>query len=137
MIWAAIVETLAANIWPLAFLLVAFLILKQVKDDVRPIFTAMMGPITKQAQTNAIAWALGMALGVLSSLSALTEVAQQMHWVYVAIACKVLGPGLATIVALVKQSPVAPTPPSSSPTPPPTGSTAAPFPAAVPKSPTP
>lgn len=130
MIWAAIVETLAANIWPLCFLLVAFLVLKQVKDDVRPIFTAMMGPITKQAQTNAIAWALGMALGVLSSLSALTEVAQTMHWVYVAIACKVLGPGLATIVALVKQSPVAPTPPAAATPPPPapSGSTNPPFP---------
>lgn len=127
--WAAIVESLGALVWPLAFLLVALLILKQVKDDVRPIFIGMIGPLAKQAQTNAVAWTIGIMLGVLSSLGALTEVATTMHWVYVAIACKVLGPGLATIVALVKQSPVASAPlvtlpPAAAPT----GSTNPPFP---------
>lgn len=133
MIWATIVELLAANVWPLVGLLFGFLILKQVKDDVRPIFSAMVGPLAKQAQTNAIAWTIGIMLGVLSSLGALTEVATTMHWVYVAIACKVLGPGLATIVALVKQSPVPPAPIAAPPAPLPAGSTNPPFP----KSPTP
>ncbi len=105
--------------WQLITLLIALLILKQVKDDVRPIFLSMVGPLTKQAQTNAIAWTVGIMLGVLSSLGALTEVATQMHWVYVAILCKVLGPGLATIVALIKQSPNSPPAP---------GSTTPPFP---------
>lgn len=113
-------DIFAANslVWPLAFLLISLLILKQVKDDVRPIFLGMVAPLAKQAQTNAVAWTVGLMLGVLSSLGALTEVATTMHWTYVAIGCKVLGPGLATIVALIKQSPVAPvalppTPPTS------------------------
>ena len=97
-------------VWPLSFLLIALLILKRVQDDVRPIFLGMVGPLAKQAQTNAVAWTVGLMLGVLSSLGALTEVATQMQWTYVAIACKVLGPGLATIVALIKQSPVEPKP---------------------------
>ncbi len=109
--------------WQLITLLVSLLILKQVKDDIRPIFAGMVGPLAKQAQTNAIAWAIGLMLGILSSLGALTEVATQMKWVYVAILCKVLGPGLATIVALIKQSPV---PPDTKPAP--TGTTIPPFP---------
>ncbi len=103
------VQILAANVWPLVGLLVSLIILKQIKDDIRPIFGAMVAPLAKQAQVNAVAWTVGIMLGVLSSLGALTEVATQMQWTYVAIACKVLGPGLATIVALIKQSPVQPT----------------------------
>lgn len=117
-----IASALAPLVWPLVGLLVGLLVLKQVKDDVRPIFLGMVGPLAKQAQSNATAWAVGIMLGVLSSLGALTEVATTMHWVYVAIACKVLGPGLATIVALIKQSPVAP------PAPPVVVKTAPPFP---------
>lgn len=112
-------DILAPLVWPLIGLLVSLLILKQVKDDVRPIFIAMVGPLAKQAQTNATAWAVGLMLAVLSSMGALTEVATQMGWIYVSIVCKVLGPGLATIVALIKQSPVVPEPPKSTPTAPP------------------
>lgn len=104
--WDAIIESLSVLVWPLIGILFGLLILKQLKDDVRPIFLSMVGPLAKQAQTNAIAWATGIMLGVLSSLGALTEVAAQMKWVWVGILCKVLGPGLATIVALIKQSPV-------------------------------
>ncbi len=118
---------LEADVWPLTGLLIALLILKQVKDDVRPIFLALVGPLQKQAQSNAVAWAVGIMLGVLSSLGALTEVAAAQHWVYVGIICKVIGPGLATIVALIKQSPV---PPDLKPAP--TGTTTPPFSATPP-----
>lgn len=115
-------------VWPLVGILFGLIVLKKVKDDVRPIFIAMTEPLKKQAQTNAVAWAIGLMLGVLSSLQALTEVAQQMHWVWVGILCKVLGPGFATIVALVTRSPAEKTPivvPSAQV---PNGSTAASFP---------
>lgn len=109
-------DALAPFAWSSIGILIAVLVLKQVRNDIRPIFIAMVDPLKKQAQTNATAWAVGLMLGVLSSLGALTEVATQMHWIYVAIACKVLGPGLATIVALIKQSPVEPpAPPAPSP----------------------
>jgi hypothetical protein len=110
-----LVVMLVDHVWQLAFLLPVLLVLKQVKDDVRPIFVGMVGPLAKQAQSNALSWSVGIMLGVLSSLGALTEVATQMHWVYVAIGCKVLGPGLATIVALVKQSPATPPTPVATP----------------------
>lgn len=95
--------------------LAALVIYRSIRNDIRPIFMGMVDPLRKQAQTNAVAWVVGMMLGILSSLGALVEVAQQMHWVYIGIMCKVLGPGLATIVALIKQSPVQPMPPPSTP----------------------
>lgn len=110
---STLADILTPLVWPLIGLLIALLVLKQVKDDVRPIFLAMVNPLARQAQTNATAWAVGMMLAVLSSMGALTEVATQMGWTYVAIACKVIGPGLATIVALIKQSPIQQTPPTN------------------------
>ena len=115
-----LLEILAFNIWQLSFILIALIILKRIKDDIRPIFIGMVTPLTKQAQTNAVAWAVGIMLGTLASMGALVEVASQMGWVYVAIACKVSSPFLATIVALIKQSPTT-LPPSS-------GNTQPPFP---------
>lgn len=106
-----LVLILAENIWPLVGVLIALLILKQVKDDIRPIFVGMVGPLAKQAQSNAISWVTGIFLATLSMLGALNEVATTMHWTYVGIACKVFGPPLATVIALIKQSPVSAPPP--------------------------
>lgn len=119
-IFNALVLMLASNVWPLTGLLIALLILKKIKDDVRPIFLKMVDPLARQAQSNAVAWAVGILLAILSMLGALTEVAQQQGWVWVGIACKVLGPPIATIVALTRQSP-------ANPPPPPTGATTYPF----------
>lgn len=92
-------------VWPLTFLLIALLILKRIRDDVRPIFRAMVDPLAKQAQTNAVAWAIGIMLGIQSSMGALKEVADAMGWIVVANMCKIVGPGLCTIVALIMKSP--------------------------------
>lgn len=101
-----LIEVLAANVWLLGGLLIALVILKQVKDDVRPIFISMVGPLTKQAQTNAVAWAQGILLSYLSLLGALAEVSVTMHWVWIGIFCKVSGPPVATVIALMNRSPV-------------------------------
>ncbi len=58
-----VVEILATNVWQLIGIMFGLLILKQVKADIRPIFLGMVGPLTKQAQSNAAAWAVGIMLG--------------------------------------------------------------------------
>lgn len=100
-------------VWPMTFLLIALIILRQIRDDVRPIFRAMVDPLTKQAQTNAVAWAIGIMLGIQSSLGALKEVADAQQWVVVANTCKIVGPGLCTIVALILRSPTEKRPPQN------------------------
>lgn len=113
------------NVWLLAGLLISLLILKQVKDDVRPIFISMVGPLAKNAGSNAVQWAQGILLAYLSLLGAAAEVSITMHWVWIGIFCKLSGPPVATIIALVNKSPVN----STSSVPP--GSTTPPFPVAA------
>lgn len=120
--WDTLIEMLAANVWQLVSLLISFLILKQVKDDIRPIFLALVGPLTKNAASNAIQWVKGILLAILSLLGALSEVSVTMKWVGVGILCKLVGPPIATIIALMNRSPVA------SAQPPPPVSTTPPFP---------
>lgn len=92
-------------IWPLVFLLIALIILKQVKDEVKPIFTGMVSSLATQSKVNAMQWALGMMLGTVASLQAVVEVATQMHWVYIGALAKVLQPGMAAVIAFVTKSP--------------------------------
>jgi len=122
-----VLHVLVDNIYIIASLLPILLVLKQVKDDVRPIFVGMVGPLAKQAQVNAAQWAIGIMLGIQASLGAMVEVAIQQQWVYVGIVCKVLGPGLSTIIALILRSPVNETKPVA----PSTGSTTPPFSASI------
>lgn len=110
----------AANslVWPLSFILISLLLLRQLRDDVRPIFSGMIGTLAKQSSNNAVAWAVGIMMGLLGSLEALGEVAQQMHWLYLAAFAKVLQPGLAAIVSYIMASPAQKPPVPSSTTPP-------------------
>lgn len=93
-----------AIIWPLSALLVCLFVLRQLRDDVKPIFTNIINGVAKNAQMNAMTYAMALMLGTLSSLQALTEVATQLGWLYVAAAAKVLQPGLAAVVALMTKT---------------------------------
>lgn len=125
-LFQTVIEIVVANVWLLGGLLIALLILKQVKDDVRPIFVALVGPLTKNAATNALQWVNGILLAILSLLGALAEVSVTMKWVVVSILCKLAGPPIATIIALMNKSPINPPAPV---TPPVKAPTAPPFPA--------
>lgn len=117
-----LIELLSANVWQLLVLFFGLLILKQVKDDIRPIFGAMVNPLTKQAQTNAATWALAIMLAVLSMIGAIKEVADSLHWLWLGYACKILNAPLALLVGLIKQSQTIAGPAA------PTGATTPPFP---------
>lgn len=92
-------------VWPLCFLLVSLIVLRQLRDDVRPIFVNVVAGVAKNAQGNAIFYALAMMIGTLSSLQALADVAREMHWGYVEAFAKILQPGLAAVVGLMMRTP--------------------------------
>lgn len=100
-------DLFAANslIWPLSFILIALILLRQLREDVRPIFRGMVGTLADQSSRNAVAWSLGLMMGTLGSLQALSEVAHQMEWKYLEAFAKVLQPGLAAIVSYIMASP--------------------------------
>ena len=98
-------DILAPMVWPLCFLLIALLILRQIKDEVKPIFSGMVKTLAIQSQRNALAWALGMMLGTVASLQAVVEVANQYHWLYIGAAAKILQPGLTAVIGFITKSP--------------------------------
>jgi len=92
-------------VWPLCFLLLSLVLLRQLREDVRPIFRGMVGSLATQSSKNATAWALGMMVGTLGSLQALGEVADKMQWPYVSAFAKILQPGLAAVLGYIMASP--------------------------------
>lgn len=100
-------------VWPLSFILIALIMLRQVREDVRPIFRGMVGTLATQSSTNAVAWAVGIMMGTLGSLGALSEVAKGMNWPFLEAFAKVAQPGLAAVVSYIMASPAQKPPPAS------------------------
>ena len=94
-----------AVLWPLACLLVALLALRQVREDTRPVVRAVSAGLAQHAQRYALAYAMATLYGAAASLQALAEVAQQLGWVHVAAAAKVIQPGAVAVIAYVSRSP--------------------------------
>lgn len=114
-------DPLAAGslVWPLCFLLVSLIVLRKLREDVRPIFVNVVAGVAKNAQGNALFYAMAMMIGTLSSLQALADVAREFHWMYVSAGAKILQPGLAAVVGLMMRTPGNITVPAGSPTTPP------------------
>lgn len=97
---------------PLVFALLMIVLARKFANDLRPVFNNVVAGVAKNAQSNALQYALGMALACLSSMQALAEVATQFGWIYVAATAKIVGPGLGTLVAFMQRPPTSATPPT-------------------------
>jgi hypothetical protein len=110
-----------AVVWPLSFVLIALLALHRFFSDVRPIFVTVVQGVTKNAQSNAPAYAMAIGFGLSASLMALATEAEKLGWLYIAAGAKVLNPFIAGCVAYATQNkfidPSAP-PPEKKPNPP-------------------
>lgn len=101
-------------IWPLAFMLVALVCVRQFFQDVRPIFVNVVKGVATQAQSNAAAYALAIGFGLSASLATLADQATALDWPYVAAFAKVIQPFVAGCVAYATQNKfVAPKPPEN------------------------
>ena len=92
-------------VWPLAFILVALIVIRKIGDDIRPVASAVIGGVAKNAAQHSLAYAMATILAVLSGLNALAEVSTEFHWTYVVAATKILTPMLATIIAYLTKPP--------------------------------
>lgn len=92
-------------VWPLTFIFVSLVVLRQLRDQVAPIFRGMVSSLTVQSSRYAMAWTFAALTATLAALQSLQEVCQQMHWVYIGAAAKVLQPGLAVLVAYGRAQP--------------------------------
>ena len=82
-----------------------FLIVYRAGERVKRIGDIVEKSLTAQAAAYAPAYAMGFLYASAASLQALTEVAAQMQWPYLAAASKVLQPGIVAVIAFVNKSP--------------------------------
>lgn len=62
-------------VWPLCFLLLALLVLRQIRDDVHPIFIGVVKGLTVSAQSNALYFGMMIICGLNAGFPALAAVA--------------------------------------------------------------
>lgn len=92
-------------VWPLSFLLVALLVLRQVREQLEPITTGVVRGLSSHAQRYALGYALACLYASAASLQALADEATRLGWLYVAAAAKVIQPGAVAIIAYVTKAP--------------------------------
>lgn len=100
-------------VWPLTILLVALLVLRQVREEMKPIFSSIVGGLSKNAQSNATQYAIAIGFGLSASMSAFYDVFNDltstnlaaMSWhQYAALWTKVLNPFIVAVLAYATQS---------------------------------
>jgi hypothetical protein len=102
-----------AYVWPLSFILVALFVLRQIGEKVEPVFTSVIGGLSKNASSNAVEYAKAIGFGLSASFSAFYDVfgnttaaeISAMSWHgYAGLWTKVLNPFLVAILAYASQS---------------------------------
>lgn len=121
---------LEAHFASLLVFLFVLLVLRQVRSDVQPIFTNVIGGVALGAKSNAAAFAMAIGFGLSASLQVATDEATKLNWVILAAACKVTQPFIAGCVAYATQNKFSPSP-SPAPAPAPKTLTVAPFPPTI------
>lgn len=101
-------DFMAANslVWPITVLLITLFVLRQIEQDVKPIFAGMVRGLAAQSTSNAASWAMAILIASGASCQALGEVATELGWIYVAAIAKVFQPGIVALIAYVMRSPV-------------------------------
>lgn len=100
-------------IWPLTFLLLMLVGLRQVRNDVNPILKSVIAGLTTDASRNAKQYAIAIGFGLSASLSAFVDVFKEldsaailaMGWhQYAAAWAKVAAPFVVAVLAYATQS---------------------------------
>ncbi len=92
-------------VWPLAFVLVALLVLRKVESDFRPVVVGIVNGLASNAQQKASVYAMCCAYVAAASLQSLGDVARQFEWVHVEAFAKVVQPGVVAAICFFRPSP--------------------------------
>jgi hypothetical protein len=118
-------------VWPLAFILVFLIALRQFRNDARPIVSGIITGLSANATRNATQYAIAIGFGLSASLSAFYDVFNDLSaanlsaisWhQYAALWAKIANPFIVAVLAYATQSNFGPKPPTS------TGTTTPPIP---------
>lgn len=104
---------IAGMVWPLVVVLMLLLIMRQLRDDVNPIFKSVVGGLSQDAGRNAKQYAIAIGFGLSASLSAFVDVFKELDaatigtlgWhQYAAAWAKVANPFVVAVLAYATQS---------------------------------
>ncbi len=107
------VEVCASLVWPLVVVLLALFVLRQLRQDVSPIFVQVVNGVAKSAGSNAPAYAIAILFGLSASLCAFVDVFKElnrpailaMSWhQYLVCWAKVANPFVVAILAYATQN---------------------------------
>lgn len=107
------VEILSSLVWPLVVLLIALVVLRQIREDVRPIFVQVVNGVAQSAGSNAPAYAIAVLFGLSASMSAFVDVFKElnreailaMSWhQYLVCWAKVFNPFIVAVLAYATQN---------------------------------
>lgn len=98
-------EALEPMAIPLAILLVGFVFIWRVQNDVRPIFIGIVKGLTVTAQSNALYFAMLILCGLNAVFPALATVAEKFHWVYVEAFAIVAAGGCGAVLSFMIKPP--------------------------------
>lgn len=65
-------------VWPLSFILIMLIVLRQLRDDMSPIFRSVVGGLSQDAGRNAKQYAIAIGFGLSASLSAFVDVFKEL-----------------------------------------------------------
>jgi hypothetical protein len=106
-------EAISHFVWPLTLLLLALVVLHQVREELRPITRSMVGALSQAAARNATQYAIALAFGLSASLAAFVDVFSELgvadlsalSWhQYAALWAKVMNPFVVATLAYATQS---------------------------------
>lgn len=89
-----LLEALAPKAPFLIGIVLAFLVVYKFAEQTKRVTDAILNGLQANAQRYAFAWAIGCGYAVLASLQSLADEATRMGWVWIAVAAKVIQPGL-------------------------------------------
>lgn len=99
------VTALLPFIWPLIFLLIMLVLLRQVRADVQPIMVGIVKGLAAGSTKNPLFYAMALMLGLSASLGALAEVAHAFGWKYVEAFARVAQPFFVAVIAYAIKPP--------------------------------
>lgn len=84
---------------PLSIVFIGLVILRELRQELRPIFVGMIGGLAEQSKSNAVVYGLCVCYFAAASLQAAADEFKALHWVVLAGFCKILQPGVVALLA--------------------------------------
>lgn len=93
-----LIDILAPMATPLSIVLIGLVLLRELRQEMRPIFVGMITGLAAQSTTNAVVFGIGLLVFVNGVATAAADEFTKLHWVGLAATAKMLAPGVSGLL---------------------------------------